>query len=125
MFKNVKEEFDDKINKKEILQITFKEYLQDMKKFKIRYIVIFDYRQLLEYIYNLKLNKIVDVRKCIIRHQINNKNFNFRFIIPMIKNVEKYSIEFINTNNYFNNDQEEKENFLIFMKRMVDIFKDG
>jgi hypothetical protein len=44
MHKNVKEEFDDKINKKEILQITYKEYLQDMKKFKIRYIVIFDYR---------------------------------------------------------------------------------
>jgi hypothetical protein len=75
--KNVKEEFDDKINKKEILQITYKEYLLNMKK--IRYVVIFNYRQLPQYIYDLRLNKIVDVRKCIVVYQINNENLIFCF----------------------------------------------
>jgi hypothetical protein len=77
-----------------------KTYFSKMKK--IRYIVIFDDNQHPLYIYDLQLNKIVDVRKCIIPYQINNKNFNFRFTIPKIKNIEKYCIDFINTNNYFN-----------------------
>jgi hypothetical protein len=100
-------------------------YLQNMKKFKIRYIVIFDYWQLPQYIYDLQLNKIVNVRKCIILYQINNKNFNFCFTIPKTKIFEKYCNNFINTNNYFKNDLEEKENFQDLIKRMVYKFKDA
>jgi hypothetical protein len=58
----LKKDFDDKINNNIILKMTYKIYNLKMKN--IRFIVIFDNNQHPLYIYNLKLAKVIDVRKC-------------------------------------------------------------
>jgi hypothetical protein len=69
----LKEEFDDKINKNEISKMFYNTYKSKMKN--IRYIVLFGNNQYPSCICNLQLNKIIDVRKCIILYKIKNYKF--------------------------------------------------
>jgi hypothetical protein len=68
-----------------------KTYILKMKK--IIYIVIFDDNQHSLYIYDLKINKIIDVQNCVILYQINQDGFSFYFNIPFSdvhKRYDKY-----------------------------------
>jgi hypothetical protein len=56
----------------------------------IRYIVIFDDNQHLLYIYDLKINKIIDVQNCVILYQINQYGFSFYFNVPFRDIHKKY-----------------------------------
>jgi hypothetical protein len=60
---------------------------------KITYIVIFNDNQHPLYIYDLKINKIIDVQNCEIFYQIIQYGFNFYFNIPfsdIYKSYDKY-----------------------------------
>jgi hypothetical protein len=89
----LKEKFYHKNNENEIPKITYKSY--ELKIKNIKYIVIFDYNQYFLYIYDLQLNKIIDVQKYVILYQVKNLKFKFRFNIPMIKNFYNYCNNFI------------------------------
>jgi hypothetical protein len=67
----LKKKFDEKINNNEIPKIISTTYIYEMKNIS-RYIVIFDDNQHPLYIFNLDLNKIINVQKCKILFQINH-----------------------------------------------------
>jgi hypothetical protein len=121
----LKEEFNDKINNNEIHKMTYNDYIFKMKN--IRYNVIFDDIQHPLYIYDLDLNKIIDIQKCKILYQINYYFFIKPFITPTIYYYYYYYYyckKLFNSNKYFNNERQ-KEDFLDLMKKIMLEFNDN
>jgi hypothetical protein len=87
----------------------------------IRYIVIFDLNQHPLYIYDLDLNKIIDVQKYKILYQINRYSFKKPFITPLLKYF-KFCIKFLNENNCIYNESQTQK-FLKLMKEILIFFR--
>jgi hypothetical protein len=115
----LKKESDEKINNDEISKFSTTSYLSKMKN--IRYIVIFVLNHYHLHIYDLYLDKIIDVQKYKILYQINHYSFKKPFVTPSIK-YYYYCIKFFNKNYYFNNENQSQK-FLDLMKQIIINFK--
>jgi hypothetical protein len=89
----LKKEFDNEINNETISKMISKTYISKIRN--IRYIVIFYDNQHPLYIYDLQLNKIIDIQKCKILYQIKNPKFKCPFNISMIINLYNYYNNFL------------------------------